>query len=282
MSNGFIYLIHLREFIKPWPRPIYKIGKTRQIDLKRPKSYPKGSVIEIHVRVDNCDRAETELIALFKLKFNFESDYGNEYFSGDRNKMVAEIVKYAKISEPLAEPVADERKDQLAKSVRPMEIDASEEISLLNKLYYPICYAATYLMSTYYDVSMKPIYDNYGLSRLHENGAHAELMANEQDIIIRLDKIASALKAAFGRPNKSKRVSCEQYQKYVHAHNILAKLDNDVAVYMDARDGMIEPSRFISVKLGKMAIIDKDTFDANRKKCFDASANGQRYAIYIE
>jgi hypothetical protein len=42
-NNEFIYLIKEREFIKT-KEPIYKIGKTKQKNLQRIKSYPNGSI----------------------------------------------------------------------------------------------------------------------------------------------------------------------------------------------------------------------------------------------
>ena len=43
-NNEFIYLIKEREFIKT-KEPIYKIGKTKQENLQRIKSYPNGSIL---------------------------------------------------------------------------------------------------------------------------------------------------------------------------------------------------------------------------------------------
>ena len=43
-NNEFIYLIKEREFIKTKEK-IYKIGKTKQENLQRIKSYPNGSIL---------------------------------------------------------------------------------------------------------------------------------------------------------------------------------------------------------------------------------------------
>ena len=44
MDTQYIYLLQEREFIKT-KEPIYKIGKTKQVNNKRFGQYPKGSVL---------------------------------------------------------------------------------------------------------------------------------------------------------------------------------------------------------------------------------------------
>ncbi len=92
MANH-IYLIREREFIR-LNEPVYKLGKTTQDGLKRSAQYPKGSSIEIHLRVNNCHAAETELLKYFRSTFIARTDFGAEYFEGDVQAMLVEIFKY--------------------------------------------------------------------------------------------------------------------------------------------------------------------------------------------
>ena len=86
-NNEFIYLIKEREFIKT-KEPIYKIGKTKQENLQRIKSYPNGSIILLYIITNDCDKKEKEIIQKFKEHFIHKKDIGNEYFMGDYNHMI--------------------------------------------------------------------------------------------------------------------------------------------------------------------------------------------------
>ena len=89
----YIYLIQEREFIKT-NEPIYKIGKTKQENLKRICTYPNGSRLIIQTICSDCDKAETDLIRLFKSKYLLQKDIGNEYFRGDCIAMRKDINAY--------------------------------------------------------------------------------------------------------------------------------------------------------------------------------------------
>ncbi len=86
----YIYLIHLREFIKT-NENIYKIGKTKQENNKRFNQYPKGSKILIYIICDNCDALEKDIIKIFKNKYNHRKDIGTEYFEGNFEDMIKDI-----------------------------------------------------------------------------------------------------------------------------------------------------------------------------------------------
>ena len=86
-NNEFIYLIKEREFIKT-KEPIYKIGKTKQENLQRIKSYPNGSILLLYIITNYCDKKEKEIIQKFKELFIHKKDIGNEYFLGDYNHMI--------------------------------------------------------------------------------------------------------------------------------------------------------------------------------------------------
>jgi len=87
---SYIYLLQEREFIKT-NEPIYKIGKTKQINDKRFKQYPKGSILLLQKYCENCDEKEKELIKIFKNNFIQRKDIGTEYFEGKYEDMMLVI-----------------------------------------------------------------------------------------------------------------------------------------------------------------------------------------------
>ena len=96
-NNEFIYLIKEREFIKT-KEHIYKIGKTKQENLQRIKSYPNGSILLLYIITNDCDKKEKEIIQKFKEHFIHKKDIGNEYFMGDYNHMINIILSIISIS----------------------------------------------------------------------------------------------------------------------------------------------------------------------------------------
>lgn len=85
-TSGFIYIIHLREFINT-NTPIYKIG--RSVDMKkRLLNYPKNSVVVFTRQVDDNKEIEKEILNQFDDIFEQEKDYGREYYSGDKDEMI--------------------------------------------------------------------------------------------------------------------------------------------------------------------------------------------------
>lgn len=89
MSN-YVYLLHEREFITA-DQKIYKLGKTKQENLRRFRQYPKGSKLLLQRVCHDCDILEVELIRDFKNKYKHRRDIGNEYFEGDYNDMINDI-----------------------------------------------------------------------------------------------------------------------------------------------------------------------------------------------
>jgi hypothetical protein len=53
ITPQYIYLLHTREFIN-CKMHVYKIGRTKQANLERFLTYPKGSVILLHTICHNC------------------------------------------------------------------------------------------------------------------------------------------------------------------------------------------------------------------------------------
>lgn len=89
----YIYLIQERTAVAI-NKPIYKIGRTTQLNFNRFKAYGKGYKILLHVVCDNCIDLELKLINLFKSKYIHSTDYGNEYFEGDYKLMIKDILTY--------------------------------------------------------------------------------------------------------------------------------------------------------------------------------------------
>jgi hypothetical protein len=88
----YIYLLQEREAIR-LNEPVYKVGKTKQENLKRICSYPNGTELLIQIKCDKCDTIEKDLIKLFKEKYDQKTDMGTEYFEGDCNEMIKDIYK---------------------------------------------------------------------------------------------------------------------------------------------------------------------------------------------
>jgi len=88
--SHFIYLLWPREFAKH-NEATYKIGKTIRDPHKRLAEYAKGSELILVVKVDDCHSMETSLIKLFDIRFVKRTEYGNEYYSGDVERMRYEI-----------------------------------------------------------------------------------------------------------------------------------------------------------------------------------------------
>jgi hypothetical protein len=60
----YIYLLQEREFIQT-KQSIFKIGKTKQENLKRILNYPNGSILICQVRVTDCDFSEKFFYTIF-------------------------------------------------------------------------------------------------------------------------------------------------------------------------------------------------------------------------
>jgi hypothetical protein len=68
---GYIYLLQEREFIKT-KENIYKLGKSKQENLKRIQNYPNGTKLIIQLECENCDINEKNLIIIIiKQFYNF-------------------------------------------------------------------------------------------------------------------------------------------------------------------------------------------------------------------
>ena len=90
---NYIYLLQEREFIKS-NENIYKIGKSKQENLKRIINYPNGTKLLFQMSCNNCDYIESCLIKIFKKEFKNKKDIGYEYFEGDALDMIEVIYNY--------------------------------------------------------------------------------------------------------------------------------------------------------------------------------------------
>jgi len=86
----YVYLLQIREFVNS-STPVYKIGRTKQNNLDRFNSYPKGSILLYQRYCKDCLGCEYEIIALFDKKYKKRKEYGNEYFEGDCDEMIDDI-----------------------------------------------------------------------------------------------------------------------------------------------------------------------------------------------
>ena len=69
--------------------PIYKIGRSRQPDVKRIRSYPNTYQLVSMNTCTNCVYIESELLKLFHTKYKIA--YRREYFIGDEDEMARDI-----------------------------------------------------------------------------------------------------------------------------------------------------------------------------------------------
>jgi len=87
----YIYLLQERTSVET-EIDVYKIGKSTQKNYKRFDSYHKGFKLLLHIKCDNCDLLEKQIINNFKIKYNHYEKFGNEYFEGDYKEMMVDII----------------------------------------------------------------------------------------------------------------------------------------------------------------------------------------------
>jgi len=92
---NYIYLLQEREFLKT-NENIYKIGKTKQENLKRLGNYPNGTQLIFQMICNDCDIIERRIIDTFTDKYLLQKDIGNEYFKGNYNEMIDDIYNLIK------------------------------------------------------------------------------------------------------------------------------------------------------------------------------------------
>jgi hypothetical protein len=91
-NSQYVYLLQEREFIRT-KENVFKVGKTTQQGDMPFTQYPNGSNLNIQIECADCDVCETSIITRFKEEFTHKSEYGLEYFEGDKVKMINIIVE---------------------------------------------------------------------------------------------------------------------------------------------------------------------------------------------
>ena len=90
-DNGFIYIIHEREFIR-LKEDTYKIGRTQDYE-ERLTQYPKSSKLIKVFKVDNMKKSETEIKRyLGNIKdIKRKTEYGSEYFETNITNLISNM-----------------------------------------------------------------------------------------------------------------------------------------------------------------------------------------------
>jgi hypothetical protein len=132
MTEGFIYLLREREFIKT-NENIYKIGKSKQEFGKRFSQYPNQSQMYLHLYVNDVDKFEKTLIDLFSIEFNKRIDIGYEYFEGNVNNMLKLIFNcYFNVNFNKINVINDELQDKINNYIINKEKEKTNEIEKIN------------------------------------------------------------------------------------------------------------------------------------------------------
>jgi hypothetical protein len=87
MEYNYIYLLQEDPNEK-----VYKIGRTKQENVKRIRNYPNGTKLLYQRSVTDCIKAEEKLLQIFNERFKLH--HGREYFSGNCNQMIDIIHGY--------------------------------------------------------------------------------------------------------------------------------------------------------------------------------------------
>ena len=91
-ETNYVYIIQEREFVR-LDEQTFKIGKTGQNPpWKRFDGYPKGSKVLLLLEVPEKHLFERKIINVFKEKYEHMTDYGNEYFNGNVNEMIQDMI----------------------------------------------------------------------------------------------------------------------------------------------------------------------------------------------
>ncbi len=311
-----IYLIREREFIR-MNEQIYKLGKTTQQGLKRSKQYPKDSMIEIHLHVNDCHVAERELLAYFRLKFKSRTDIGAEYFEGDVQIMISAIIKYRYIT-PVAAPkivpppvmtmvrtptVADTDMLLLMMIISGMSLkdikmdipvhdltkclDTQKSMKTEEKKEMPII-RKVYNLQEEFDRIQRTVdhaLDDYKDSRakqIYEKHGLDMTKPIVGDPLFRLDYslFIDDLWAHFRRWLSKKTATCEKYFNLVGINNAIFDLIEKIDEYSRMRDRHPSGKKFLDIytgPAGKIFYIEKDVYDLQQRQFCDFKKNGHKY-----
>ena len=104
MNIQYVYLIQTEKFVKSG-EPVYKIGKTKQLNYTRFKQYDAGSIQLYQSVCKNCDDMEKKIIELFNSKYERHS--GKEYFKGNYDHMLQDISELVETERLISGLVSD-------------------------------------------------------------------------------------------------------------------------------------------------------------------------------
>jgi hypothetical protein len=104
MNIQYVYLIQTEKFVKSG-EPVYKIGKTKQLNYTRFRKYDKGSIQLYQSVCKNCDDMEKKIIELFNSKYERHS--GKEYFKGNYDHMLQDISELVETERLISGLVSD-------------------------------------------------------------------------------------------------------------------------------------------------------------------------------
>jgi len=95
-----LQLLHKRYFFSTKEEYIYKIGKTKEENIKRIGNYENGSILVCQIKCNDCDKLEKVLITLFEEKYKLQQLQNDmsyeEWFEGNCNDMIYDIYNYIK------------------------------------------------------------------------------------------------------------------------------------------------------------------------------------------
>jgi T5orf172 domain len=103
LSDGFVYVIKEREFIKT-EENVFKIGRTNRQIGERLCEYPKGSRPYYFENVENSEKVEGMILKKLMsipTEFKHRHDIGHEYFEGNIRRLIF-IIKSITIDEYVA------------------------------------------------------------------------------------------------------------------------------------------------------------------------------------
>ena len=98
MTEGYIYIIRECDFVR-LNENIYKIGRTAKINPEdRFQKYRKGTEIIGFFKVNDSVECENKIIKCFSNHTNITKmkEYGKEYFQGNKNELLNEMLQIVK------------------------------------------------------------------------------------------------------------------------------------------------------------------------------------------
>jgi hypothetical protein len=136
-TNEGVYLIHTRE-LHTLQLPIYKLGRSHTLD-NRIIQYPKRSKILFIMNCEDSIIFEKYLIKLFKKKFIQKTEYGTEYFEGDKDDMIREIFNYIDNKKCIKNDVKKDINNSVKKDIKKDIKDVKKNVKNVKDRTCPKC-----------------------------------------------------------------------------------------------------------------------------------------------